>query len=134
MNQTTELMKIIKQLENEYFRLGFARANDPYTDKHEDKINKLHNQLDIITRAEPKSDHFVQENEKVSEELVERVARAICKIEGYDPDEDSTYCKASGVQLDIALSPEMKLRWRTYIRQAKAAIAAYEAAMRGEKC
>ena len=54
--------------------------------------------------------------------MVERIARAICIADGYDPDED--WRNVGAVMLDVALEPGKEQRWRTYTRQAKAALAA----------
>ena len=53
---------------------------------------------------------------------IERVARAMCQADGFDPDSDIRQLK-SGVVLKIALTgpPE---RWRTYSTKAVAAIRA----------
>jgi hypothetical protein len=55
-------------------------------------------------------------------EMIERVARALCVAEGKNPDEDWT--RQGPVVLDIALAPGKEQRWCTYVRQARAGIAA----------
>jgi alkylhydroperoxidase/carboxymuconolactone decarboxylase family protein YurZ len=58
--------------------------------------------------------------------MVERVARAICLAEGLDPDADWRERESS--TLAMALPQGKEQRWRTYVRQALAAIAAMGAA------
>lgn len=55
-------------------------------------------------------------------EMVEQVARAICKADGLDPDAD--WRDVGRVKLDIAIKDGEEQRWRTYVRKAHAALAA----------
>ena len=56
----------------------------------------------------------------MSDDMVERVARAMCKADGLDPDAD--WRISDGIMLAVAVDkPE---RWRTYVRKARAAIEA----------
>jgi hypothetical protein len=52
---------------------------------------------------------------------IERVARALCKADGFDPDE--RWNANGNVQLDVLIPWGMKRRWR-YIYKARAAIEA----------
>lgn len=55
-------------------------------------------------------------------EMVERVARTLAKIDGFDPDEDPNYVDGK-IYTQVAHPPGTRL-WNRYERKARAAIAA----------
>ena len=50
-------------------------------------------------------------------EMIERVARAICRIDGYDPDSDPNNC--GGPVFTAMAFPDGWRKWNTYERQAR---------------
>lgn len=58
---------------------------------------------------------------RVTDEMVEAAARALCVADGLDPDEDWRQVPG-GAFCDAAVDPATAQRWRTYIGKARAAL------------
>ena len=54
---------------------------------------------------------------EATEGQIEMGARALCKVDGLDPDAD--WRCGGGVMLNVAIEPGKEQRWRTYARKAR---------------
>lgn len=57
----------------------------------------------------------------VTDDMVERVARALCTADGKDPDADF---RNVGEYIKLSVATDKPQNWRTYARKAKAALEA----------